>query len=97
MIGLSGGGPESATTVRLKKLGVSSAQILEALGANPTSTFRLGAEDAKYLAWEFYPAFGEEDFLNLPPYHVYLRLMIDGVMSKPFSARTYRLGFPRPN
>jgi hypothetical protein len=50
--------------------------------------FRLGAEDAQYLAREFFPVFSEADFLNLPPHHIYLRLMIDGVMSKPFSART---------
>ncbi len=51
-------------------------------------TFRLGAEDAEYLAREFYPVFSQADFLNLQPHHVYLRLMIDGVMSKPFSAGT---------
>ncbi|MFQ5904296.1 MAG: type IV secretory system conjugative DNA transfer family protein, partial [Candidatus Binatia bacterium] len=52
-------------------------------------SFRVGAEDAKYLAREFYPALSEEDFVHLPPYHIYLRLMIDGVMSRGFSARTY--------
>lgn len=50
--------------------------------------FRVGAEDAQYLAREFFPVFSEADFINLPPHHIYLRLMIDGVMSKPFSART---------
>src|SRR5437867_3701871 len=57
-------------------------------------TFRLGAEDAQYLAREFYPVFGEEDFINLPPHHIYLRLMIDGVMSKPFSAKTFAVECP---
>jgi len=57
-------------------------------------TFRLGAEDAEYLAREFYPVFGEEDFINLPPRHIYLRLMIDGVMSKPFSAKTFAVECP---
>ena len=50
--------------------------------------FRVGAEDAKYLAREFYPVFEEADILNLPNYHIYLKLMIDGVSSKPFSAVT---------
>lgn len=50
--------------------------------------FWLGAEDGKYLAREFYPAFAEEDLLNLPPYRIYLRLVIEGVMSRAFSART---------
>src|SRR3989441_2979842 len=59
-------------------------------------TFRLGAEDAQYLAREFYPVFGEEDFINLPPHRIYLRLMIDGVMSRPFSAKTYAVECPVP-
>jgi hypothetical protein len=28
------------------------------------------------------------DLINLPNYHIYLRLMIDGVVSQPFSAET---------
>jgi len=51
-------------------------------------SFRVGAEDAKYLAREFHPEFNEADLINLPNYHVYLKLMIDGVMSRPFSAVT---------
>jgi hypothetical protein len=50
--------------------------------------FRVGACDAEYLAQEFYPAFTQEDFLNLPPYAIYLKLMVDGVMSRGFSAKT---------
>ena len=50
--------------------------------------FRTGAEDASYLAREFYPVFAEADFVNLPQYHVYLKLLIDGVPSKAFSAVT---------
>jgi hypothetical protein len=52
--------------------------------------FRVGAEDAEYLAREFYPIFSEDDFLNLPAHHVYLRMTIDGIASRPFSARTLR-------
>jgi hypothetical protein len=51
-------------------------------------SFRLGAEDAKYLAREFYPEFSEADLTNLPNYYIYLKLMIDGLTSKPFSAET---------
>ena len=50
--------------------------------------FRVGAEDAKYLAREFYPVFNEADLVNLPNHHIYLKLMIDGVTSQPFSAVT---------
>ncbi len=51
-------------------------------------SFRVGAEDAKCLAEEFYPVFGREDLVNLPAYNIYLKLMIDGKISEPFSART---------
>lgn len=51
-------------------------------------TFRVGAEDARYLVKEMYPTFEVEDFINLPNYHIYLKLMIDGIPSKPFSATT---------
>jgi hypothetical protein len=51
-------------------------------------SFRVGAEDAKYLAREFYPDFTESDLVNLPNYHIYLKLMIDGQSSKPFSAES---------
>lgn len=50
--------------------------------------FRVGAADAEVLAKEFSPNFTEEDFVNLPKYHIYLKLMIDGVASDPFSAIT---------
>jgi len=51
-------------------------------------SFRIGSYDAKYLAQEFHPVFDEEDLVNLPNFHIYLKLMIDGVISKPFSAVT---------
>jgi type IV secretory pathway TraG/TraD family ATPase VirD4 len=54
-------------------------------------SFRVGAEDANYLAREFAPTFDEMDFVNLPNYHVYLKLMINGVTSQPFSAITLPL------
>lgn len=51
-------------------------------------SFRVGAEDALYLAREFHDRFEEIDFLLLPNYRIYLKLMIDGTPSKPFSAVT---------
>lgn len=49
--------------------------------------FRVGASDAEDLAREFLPTFNEEDLVNLPKYEMYLKLMIDGVASTPFSAK----------
>lgn len=51
-------------------------------------SFRVGTEDAKYLSKEFSPVFNESDLINLPNYHIYLKLMIDGTTSQPFSAIT---------
>jgi hypothetical protein len=48
--------------------------------------FRLGIADAKIMAEEFYPVFTVDDFLNLPRFNIYLKLLIDGGASKPFSA-----------
>jgi len=50
--------------------------------------FRVGAADAEVLVKEFEPFFLEEDLVNLPKFHVYLKLMINGVSSDPFSAGT---------
>ena len=50
--------------------------------------FRVGAEDAAFLAKEFSPVFEMEDLLSLPNHHIYLKLMIDGAPSRPFSAVT---------
>lgn len=49
--------------------------------------FRVGAADAEELAKEFMPTFNEEDLVNLPKYEMYLKLMIDGIASSPFSAK----------
>jgi type IV secretory pathway TraG/TraD family ATPase VirD4 len=51
-------------------------------------SFRVGAEDAPYLAREFEGRFEQSDLMRLENYHIYLRLMIDGMPSKPFSAVT---------
>ena len=48
--------------------------------------FRVGAADALMLAPEFAPKLTEEDLVNLTKFDMYLKLMIDGVASQPFSA-----------
>lgn len=50
--------------------------------------FRVGAEDAEWLEKEFAPEFTATDLVNLPKYNIYLKLMIDGITSKAFSAVT---------
>lgn len=50
--------------------------------------FRVGADDADFLEKEFEPEFMAQDLVNLPNFTIYLKLMIDGVTSRPFSAGT---------
>ncbi len=51
-------------------------------------TFRVGSYDAEVLEKEFAPTFISEDIVNLGFAQIYLRLMIDGIGSQPFSAVT---------
>jgi CxxC-x17-CxxC domain-containing protein len=51
-------------------------------------TFRVGADDAEYLEREFTPEFMVQDLVNLPKQHIFVKLAIDGVTSRPFSAET---------
>ncbi len=48
--------------------------------------FRVGSIDAEAFEKEFAPKFTAEDIVNLGKYQIYLRLMIDGMGSQPFSA-----------
>jgi hypothetical protein len=53
-----------------------------------TIVFRIGAADAEFMEREFSPVLTIEDLVNLPKWKVYLKLMIDGATSQPFSADT---------
>ncbi len=62
--------------------------ILHAVFGNAGTliSFRTGAEDAGVVARQFQPDVTAEDLMSLPNHRVYLRLMIDGTPSRPFSA-----------
>jgi len=49
-------------------------------------SFRLGVTDAKIMVEQFYPIMSHDDFINLPQFNIYLKLLIDGTSSKAFSA-----------
>ena len=49
-------------------------------------TFRVGSFDAEVLEKEFAPTFTAQDIVNLGAFQLYLRLMINGIGSQPFSA-----------
>lgn len=58
--------------------------------------FRVGAYDAEYLEREYAPHFTETDLVNLDKYNAYIKLMIDGTASKPFSMTTIPTGARTP-
>ncbi|MEK7499302.1 MAG: CxxC-x17-CxxC domain-containing protein, partial [Patescibacteria group bacterium] len=51
-------------------------------------SFRIGAFDAEYMEKEFEPYFMQTDLVNLDKYNAYVKLMINGVTSAPFSMET---------
>ncbi len=57
--------------------------------------FRVGAVDAEFLEKELSPEFSIDDIVNLGFANIYVKLMIDGVASRPFSATTLP-PFPLP-
>jgi hypothetical protein len=67
-------------------------QVRDAILGNAGTiiSFRLGLADAEILSKEFWPEFSAEDLIRLPNYNVYLKLMVNGLVSKPFSAETLR-------
>jgi hypothetical protein len=50
--------------------------------------FRIGANDAEVFSKEFGLLVKPEDFVNLPSYYVYIKLLVDGKPSHPFLAQT---------
>ena len=50
--------------------------------------FRVGAGDAEFLEPEFTPEFMQADLISLPNHTIYLKLMVEGLTSRPFSAAT---------
>lgn len=56
--------------------------------------FRVGPEDARTLSRHF-EGIDEADFQNLPNHHLYVRMMIDGELSRAFSGRGLQLDSPQ--
>ena len=54
--------------------------------ASTVISFRVGAEDAPYMEKEFAERFEQADLLQLPNYRIYLKLMVGGMPTMPFSA-----------
>lgn len=67
-----------------------STKVRDAIFGNVGTmvVFRVGAADAEFLESEFEPEFTIQDIVNLPNYSIYLKLMVDGITCRPFSAIT---------
>jgi len=63
-------------------------QVRDAILGNAGTiiSFRLGLADAEILSKEFWPEFSAEDLIRLPNYNVYIKLMVSGAVTRPFSA-----------
>ncbi len=67
-----------------------STKVRDAVFGNvgTMTVFRVGAADAEFLESEFEPEFTVQDIVNIPNYHIYIKLMVNGVASRPFSGAT---------
>jgi hypothetical protein len=65
-----------------------SDDMLKAVLGNvgTVATFSLGAQDANIMAKEFSPYFTADDIISLEKFQIYMKLMIGGMTSVPFSA-----------
>ncbi len=71
-------------------LGDHSDALKDAVFGNVGSmcSFQVGSDDAEDLSLQFEEMVTAKDILSLPKYHAYLRLMVNGMASKPFSVST---------
>ncbi len=68
----------------------ANSKVRDAVFGNVGSimSFKIGAEDAEYMAKEMAPVLGEQDVIGIPNFHCYVKLNIDNVTSRPFSMGT---------
>jgi hypothetical protein len=71
-------------------IGQNDTSLRDAVFGNVGSmvSFQVGSDDAEDLSLQFEEMVSPKDILSLPKYHAYIRLMIDGIPSKPFSVAT---------
>jgi hypothetical protein len=58
-------------------------------------SFVVSQSDAQILANEFAPIFSAEDLVSLESHAMYVKLCIDGMTSKPFSAKSLDLKYEK--
>jgi len=72
------------------KFGSTSTQIRDAVFGNvgTLNSFKVGADDAEYLAKEYAPLLSEQDVIGISNYKMYAKLNINNTTSRPFSVST---------
>ena len=72
------------------KSGSANTQIRDAVFGNvgTLQSFKVGAEDAEYLAKEYAPVLTEQDVIGIANYKAYIKLTVNGSTSRPFSLAT---------
>lgn len=55
-------------------------------------SFRVGVEDAEFLAKQFDPVFNSQDLNRLENYNAYVRMLVNGQVSLPFNIKSYPPG-----
>lgn len=77
-------------TVSHQYIGQLSREVAKSVFGNVGTiiSFRIGAQDAEFLAPEFRPEFSAFDLVNLPKYNAYVKLMVEGRATPSFSMHT---------
>lgn len=68
-------------------IGQMEEEVKNAIFGNVGSivSFRVGVTDANYLQHEFQPTFSESDLINVERYHAYVKTLVGGETTTPFS------------
>jgi len=74
-------------TVANQFIGQIDEEVKNAIFGNvgTIAAFRVGVTDANYLQHEFQPTFSEADLINVERFHAYVKTLVDGEPTTPFS------------
>jgi hypothetical protein len=69
---------------------IKSPRLIDSIFGNIGTliSFRLGLQDAGVIEHQMYPSVTKIDLLNLPNWHAYARMLINGQVAPPFTIRT---------
>ena len=72
-------------------IGQLKEEISKAVFGNVGSmlAFRVGPEDAEFLEKQFEPVFTQSDLVNVDNYNCFARILINGILTKPFNMTTF--------